>query len=197
MKEELQRWKKEAFSIPKCLSYLRLILIPIFCVLYARGEYLTTAILVVLSGFTDALDGYIARHCNMITELGKIVDPVADKLTQLALALCLVSRYRWLLWVFALLVIKEGFMAAMGLLVLKRKYEIHGAIWCGKVSTMTFYCVMLALLFFPYMPENLARLLGLLCVIMLCVSFAGYAVFYSKMIREHEHKGDLSHGSEN
>ena len=98
---------------------------------------------------------------------------------------------------FALLVIKEGFMAAMGLLVLKRKYEIHGAIWCGKISTMTFYCVMLALLFFPYMPENLARLLGLLCVIMLCVSFAGYAVFYSKMIREYEHKGDLSHGSEN
>ena len=97
MKEELQRWKKEAFSIPNCLSYLRLILIPIFCVLYARGEYLTTAILVVLSGITDALDGYIARHCNMITELGKIVDP--DRRTS----------SRSLRWRFALRAVTAGF----------------------------------------------------------------------------------------
>ncbi len=186
MKEKLACWKREALSIPNLLSYVRLILIPVFCLAYAQGKYLSTAILVVISGLTDTLDGYIARHFDMITEWGKIIDPVADKLTQLALAVCLTSRYTWLAWIFAILVIKEAFMAVMGVVVLHRHYEIRGAIWCGKVSTAAFYLTMLALLFFPYMSASVAQLLGMICAAALCMSFIGYAVFYYKLLKHHE-----------
>ena len=117
--------KKDIFSIPNILSFVRILLIPIFVWLYVTagtsGEYYLAAAVVVASGITDFLDGQIARRCNMITEFGKFLDPLADKLTQGTLFLCIAINYP-LMWILlAIWLLKDGFMAIMGLVLLKTK----------------------------------------------------------------------------
>ena len=89
--------KKEIFSIPNLMGYFRILLIPVFCYLYITAEtereYLYAALVVLLSSLTDLFDGKIARRFHMVTELGKALDPIADKLTHAALAICLATRY--------------------------------------------------------------------------------------------------------
>ena len=93
--------KKELFSIPNLMSYFRILLIPVFCWLYITAksdrDYLMAAAVVLISSLTDLFDGKIARRFNMITQWGKILDPVADKLSHAALAVCLATRYP-LMW---------------------------------------------------------------------------------------------------
>ena len=84
--------KKDLFTIPNLMGYFRILLIPVFCYFYIKKQaYLLAAGIVLISSLTDLFDGYIARRFNMVTELGKALDPVADKLTHAALALCLVG----------------------------------------------------------------------------------------------------------
>ena len=100
---------KERFSIPNLMGYFRLLLIPV----WAAG-------VVLLSSLTDLFDGMIARKFNMITNLGKALDPIADKLTHGALALCLAFRYPQMWVLFGLMVLKEGYMVVMGLLFFRK-----------------------------------------------------------------------------
>lgn len=74
--------RAEAFSIPNILSYFRLLLIPLFIVLYVQEDFTEALITLAASGLSDILDGRIARKYDMVTDLGKVLDPVADKLTQ-------------------------------------------------------------------------------------------------------------------
>jgi len=189
-KEQLKSWKTEIWSIPNLLSYLRLAMIPFICLLYKNQEYLGTAILVVFSGITDLLDGYIARHYDMITDLGKIVDPIADKLTQLALVLLLLDRYPWFLSLVILLVTKELAMGVMGLVVVKTKKEVYGAIWCGKLATTVFYVVMVALLFFPNLPETIVSALVVFCMSMLILSLVVYTIHNFRLLQMHKENGE-------
>ena len=113
--------RKDVFSIPNIMGYFRILLIPIYVLLYYHAEsvkeYYIAAVLVGISGITDMLDGKVARHFNMITELGKVLDPVADKLTLGAMILCLAFRYENMRWLVGLFIVKEGFMGIMGLLL--------------------------------------------------------------------------------
>ena len=88
---------KEFFNIPNCLCYFRIILIPVFFVFYFQAEgqmdYIISALILIVSGFTDFLDGYIARKYDMITDFGKLIDPIADKLTQFSVAVALIYTY--------------------------------------------------------------------------------------------------------
>ena len=106
-------WKKEILTIPNLLSLFRLLLIPVYILIYlnatgASHYYLSAGILAV-SCMTDLIDGKIARHFNMISTLGKILDPLADKATQFALMICLAMRYPVLIHLMVLFVIKESF----------------------------------------------------------------------------------------
>lgn len=112
---------KEVFSIPNLMGYFRILLIPLFCYLYiAKEAYLWASIVVLVSSLTDLFDGLIARKFHMITQLGKALDPIADKLTHAALAICLAIRYPYMWWLIGLMIVKEGYMGIMGL------------IFCGK-----------------------------------------------------------------
>lgn len=186
-----ERTKKEIFSIPNILTYFRILLIPVFVVLYINsrnnlGVHIAAVSVVALSGLTDMLDGKIARHCNMITELGKILDPVADKLTQCAIMICLAMRYS-LLWAFiGALVVKEVTMAVLGMVFLKKGRKLKGAHWYGKVSTVVFYLVMIALLVVPpsKMPVELSVVLILLSGVFMIFSFIMYIRVYFSMARD-------------
>ena len=118
--------RDEAFSIPNMLSYFRLLLIPLFIVLYVHEDFTEALITLAVSGLSDILDGRIARKYNMVTDLGKVLDPVADKLTQCAMMFCVAMRYPAMWWLLGLHVVKEIVMLGMGWYVLKKKILYDG-----------------------------------------------------------------------
>ena len=95
----------------------------------------------------------------MVTELGKFVDPFADKLTHGAVALCLCTRYKRMIWLVALMAIKEGFMAVMGLINLRHGKKLDGAKWYGKICTATLFVVLGVLVFMPKISGRIADVL--------------------------------------
>ena len=145
--------KEELFSIPNCMGYFRILLIPVFCVVYLQADtmkdYYVAAAIVAVSTITDLLDGKVARKFNMITEFGKFLDPFADKLTHAAIALCLAVRYTSMRYLVLLMLVKEGFMAVMGLINLRRGKKLDGAKWFGKVCTATLFLVLCVLVLLP------------------------------------------------
>lgn len=132
-------------TIPNGLSLVRLILIPVFVWAYCflENNYLTFALLLI-SGLTDMVDGFIARRFNMTSDVGKILDPLADKLTQLAIFFCLMTNfYRHKLMVkfyvfiimFVLLIVKEVIQGISGLVLTKKSQKIYSASWYGKITS--------------------------------------------------------------
>ena len=85
VKELFKNWK----TIPNLLSFLRIVMVPIMSVLFLKGETGWAVFVLFLSGLSDFLDGKIARRFNQISELGKVLDPIADKLTQIMIAVVL------------------------------------------------------------------------------------------------------------
>lgn len=180
--------KKEIFSIPNLMGYFRILLIPLFSWMYCTadsvGDYYAAAVVVGISGLTDMFDGKIARRFNMITELGKFIDPLADKLTQAALLICLAVRYPLMRAVLALFVIKEGFMAVMGALLLPRGKKLDGAMWFGKVCTAVLYAVLFLLLLLPGIGTGAADVLIAVCGVFLLFSFLMYIPVFRRMWKE-------------
>lgn len=182
--------KKEIFSIPNLMGYFRILLIPLFSWMYctadSTGDYYAAAVVVGVSGLTDMFDGKIARRFHMITELGKFIDPLADKLTQAALLICLAVRYPLMRAVLVLFVIKEGFMAVMGALLLPRGKKLDGAMWFGKVCTAVLYAVLFLLLLLPGIGTTAANVLIGICGAFLLFSFLMYIPVFRRMWKESE-----------
>jgi len=174
---------QEVFSIPNLLTYFRFVLIPVFVWLYLRGDYTVAGAALVLSALTDLFDGKIARHFNQITELGILLDPIADKLTEGAVLLCLVMRYRLMAVLIGIYVLKEGFMAVAGAVMLRRRKKLGGAMWFGKVCTAVFYIVTLILTFYPSVPPKVADPMMLVCGGMMLFTLVRYAILYLHMAR--------------
>ena len=174
---------QEVFSIPNLLTYFRFVLIPVFVWLYLHGEYTMAGAALVLSALTDLFDGKIARHFNQITELGILLDPIADKLTEGAVLLCLVMRYRLMAVLIVIYVLKEGFMAVAGAVMLRRRKKLGGAMWFGKVCTAVFYIVTLVLTFYPSVPSKVADPMMLVCGGMMLFTLVRYAILYLHMAR--------------
>lgn len=180
--------KKDLWSIPNILCYIRFILIPVFVVQYIKAqeprEYLQAAAVVLASGITDLLDGFIARTFDMVTELGKLIDPIADKLTQAALIFILIVKIKWMFLLLILFVVMQLFMLIAGLAMLKKGKRLDGAKWFGKVSTTVFYAVMLVLIAVPKLSPRITNILMLICGGFLGLSFALYVREYVRMYRE-------------
>lgn len=135
-------------TVPNVLSLFRLALIPIFVWLYAISDNILWAgIVLVVSGLTDIVDGWIARHYNMVSEVGKALDPIADKLTQGAVMLCMIFRIPLLVIPFILLLVKEAFVGFTGLLLIQKSGAVYGAEWHGKAATCLIYAMLLLHLF--------------------------------------------------
>ena len=182
--------RREILSIPNLMGYFRILLIPLFSWMYctadSTGDYYAAAVVVGVSGLTDMFDGKIARRFHMITELGKFIDPLADKLTQAALLICLAIRYPLMRAVLVLFVIKEGFMAVMGALLLSRGKKLDGAMWFGKVCTAVLYAVLFLLLLLPGIGTTAANVLIGICGAFLLFSFLMYIPVFRRMWKESE-----------
>ena len=168
---------KDFFSVPNLISYLRLILIPFIIWAYCEKESgLLTAILVAVSVFTDVLDGKIARRFNMVTDIGKVLDPIADKLTQAAMMYCLLTKYELMLPALIVLIVKEIFMAVTAIMETKYSAKINSALWYGKACTVILYAVMLILLFFTNIPLWLANTLIVISIAAMIISTVLYGI---------------------
>ena len=139
---------KRNFSVPNVISLIRLAIIPFMVWFYLEGKLVWAVAMVAISGLSDAIDGYIARHFNQITPLGKVLDPVADKLTQIALGVCLVFSFPFVLPLVILLVIKDALMLFWGVRLLKVGQSPFSARWWGKVATIAFYIGVLVIMAF-------------------------------------------------
>ena len=179
--------KDQVLTIPNLLSAVRLMLIPLIVWLYCKKQaYFAAVAVIVLSGITDIADGIIARKFNMVSDLGKILDPIADKLTQAAMIICLISRYEWMLWLFLLFAIKEFVMGISGLIVIKKKDVVNSAQWFGKLTTVVLYTVMILLFSFPSINAAWANAMILVCAAVMMLSMVKYLLFYRKLLRNKE-----------
>lgn len=187
--------KKDLYSIPNILCYIRLIMIPIFLIRYISAEtpreYMQAAIIVLISGITDFLDGFIARTFQMVTEFGKLIDPLADKLTQAALIFVLVVKTKGLIPLLILFVTMQLFMLGAGLLMLKKNKRLDGAKWFGKISTTVFYATMLLLVALPDLKPSMVNVLMIVCGAFLLLSFIMYVREYVLMYRESREEKEL------
>ena len=165
----------KVFTLPNMLSFFRLCLIPVMVWLYcAERNYPLAGSVLILSGLTDIVDGFIARTFNMISDLGKILDPIADKLTQGAMLLCLLLRFPLMRPLLILILAKEIFMSITGLMVIKKTGSVYGAKWHGKAATCLLYATMLLHVFWNGITPVVSAVSTLACAVMVAVSFILY-----------------------
>jgi len=179
----IKNWKKEIFSIPNLLSLFRLVLIPVYIVIYMNAEepshyYLSAGILAV-SCLTDLIDGKIARHFNMITTLGIILDPFADKATQFTLIVCLAIKHPVLFFLIGLFILKEGFqLIAGGFNLLKKGKMLSGALLAGKICTTVLFVSLILMVMIPTMSEQTVLIITIVDATFMIISFISYILAY-------------------
>lgn len=177
--------KKDLFTIPNIMGYCRILLIPVFCYFYiVKKNYTLSIIIVLVSSLSDLFDGYIARKFNQVTELGKALDPVADKLTHAALALCLAARYPLMWALLALMLIKEGYMGIMGLYFIKRGKMLDGAQWFGKICTALLFIVLFVLFLIPDLPLKIVNIIIIITMAVMIFTLCMYVPVFRKMKNE-------------
>ena len=173
----LSNWK----TIPNFISFVRILLIPVFAVLFRNDQLVWALVIVVISGLTDFVDGKIARKFNQISDLGKLLDPLADKLTQITLAIllflefndCSDSIMKTFSWVFLIFLVKEAIFVVGAIIMLALGMIPSAAEIYGKGATFVFYGVMVVLFLFG--PEvgvfsNFFTLPSVACVVLVVIS---------------------------
>ena len=172
---------KDYFNVPNLLCYIRLILLPVFLFMYRSAtesaDYVRAFVLLAFAMLTDALDGFIARRFNCVTQWGKMIDPIADKLLQFVLALALLGNYPQM-WLFVIVfMIKEFYMSFMNLWLVKYDPEIVRARVFGKVVTVLIDVTVGLLLIFTKVPGTYVWIIS--AVLSVAALYVGFR--YSRM----------------
>lgn len=186
-------------NIPNTLSILRILLIPVYAYVYLTAPdtisasdpstytpYLWAGAILIFSGLTDMLDGFIARKFNQITKLGRILDPFADKLTQATVTVTLAIRNP--VWIFLPIayILKELLMLIGGVLLLRKFHDLAPSKWFGKLATGVFYCATILLVSVPGMPQWCKTVLLCAVVITLVFAFIMYFPLFFRYFRKEQ-----------
>lgn len=195
MKEDFMRGKarkEDLFKIPNILCYIRILIVPLFIYMFLQKWYWQSAIVVIVAAATDVVDGWIARKFNMVSDWGKFIDPVADKLMQFAMLAVLLIKVPWVLLLVIAFVLKEVILLIVGLYIYHKGRNLDGAMWCGKLCTVVFDASMLTLIALPekWITDTLASILICVVFAFMLLSFIvylnAYVQLYHKMKDEHE-----------
>lgn len=183
-----------AFTIPNIICLVRILLITPFVEFFLDGQYEYAALVIIISGLSDCLDGFIARKFNQESELGKILDPLADKLTVLAVGICLAIIQPLFLPIMVILLIKDLFMLIGSSKVVKKGILVPKSKWYGKLGTVMFYVSVAFIVFneimqnsddpLVYIPEKVGLIISM---VMLCITAAVMIfafVMYTFMFKE-------------
>ena len=192
MKEKLAYYFENWKTIPNLISFLRILLIPVFAVLFYNDHTIAAACILALSGLSDMVDGKIARKLNQISNLGKMLDPIADKLTVFAIAIILFLKFNQaenqalnaFSWVFLLFIAKDIIMLGFGLFMILKGLHPSAAEIFGKLATLAFYIVMVVIMAFGpevgalrsifVIPDTVMMVLVVISVIFTFLAFFSY-----------------------
>ena len=178
----IKDWKKDVLTIPNILSLFRLLLIPVYVIIYVNAtrssDYYLAAGILAVSCLTDLIDGKIARHFNMISTIGKILDPLADKATQFTLILCLAVTHPILWYLVALFIVKESFQLIAGGINLRKGKMLKGALFSGKICTTVLFISLIILVMLPGLHKHIVDLIVFIDLGFMIVSFADYLITY-------------------
>lgn len=177
--------KEDLFKIPNLLCYVRILLVPLFIYLFLSEYYWQSALIVILASATDILDGYIARHFNLITDWGKFIDPVADKLMQFSMLIVTILKIKWVLILVIAFTVKEIVLLAIGLYIYHKDYNLNGSNWAGKSCTVVMDTVLLIFIAFDGIPDIAAILLVGFVIVFMIISFVVYLSEYKKLYDNH------------
>ena len=192
----MKDWKKEVLTIPNLLSLFRIVLIPVYVHIYLNAvkpmDYLLAAAVLMLSCLTDLIDGKIARKYNMISTVGKVLDPVADKATQFCMLIIFSIEYP-ILWTLSLLfVLKEGFQLVAMIVAYYHGKVLKGALMSGKIcTTVLFFSLIIMVLFHDDLQLATVRAITCIDGIFMLVAMVDYIYAYFKNTDMIE---DLNHG---
>lgn len=177
--------KQQIFTIPNILSFFRIALIPLIIWLYcAKQSPEWTLVVIVLSGVTDVVDGFIARRFHMVTDFGKAIDPIADKLTQIALLVCLLTRFPLMWLLLGLMFVKETVAFVLRLLVFKKTEEVHSAEWHGKLNTVVLYVIMSLHIIWYTIPPLVSTISILFSSAIMALSFILYTTTIALLLKK-------------
>ena len=180
--------KENLFNIPNCLCFFRILLIPVFLYVYFKSEYeyhyVIAALVLVLSGLSDFFDGFIARKYDLVTDFGKLIDPIADKLTQFTIAVTLLFNYPLAWIVLIIIVLKDGMLGIVGLYLYDYGLKIKGASWWGKIATAYFYVVVIILIGLHIPDTIVSSIMIITSSALMLLSFVLYGKELSYMIKE-------------
>ena len=192
-------------TIPNWMCFVRIALIPVFTVMFVKGIYIPAFIVMIVAALTDVFDGKIARKFNMVSNLGKILDPIADKLSQMAIVIILIVKFwdGYLKYILFLFIVKELLMIIGGVVLLSKGMRpVAAEVW-GKVATVVFYTFMIIIIalggkgcalynvafFKPFiLPEWLITVMVVISAILAFVSLFGYLPGFLKQIKENKQK---------
>ena len=178
----IKDWKKEILTVPNLLSLFRLLLIPVYMVIYlnadTRADYYLAGAILAVSCLTDMIDGKIARHFNLITTVGKVLDPIADKATQFTLIVCLALRYHVLFYIIALFVVKEAFQLLAGFWLLRKGKILKGALISGKICTTVLFVSLIFMVMFPELTDRQVEIIAVVDLVFMVMAFTEYALAY-------------------
>ena len=178
----IKDWKKEILTIPNLLSLFRLLLIPVYMTIYLNAvdtrDYVAAAVILAISCLTDLIDGKIARKFNMISTVGKVLDPIADKVTQFTLIICLSIRHPVLWHLVLLFVLKEGFQFFAGLVTYRKGRMLTGALITGKVCTTVLFVSLIVMILMPEISSRTVNIITIVDALFMVVAFADYIHAY-------------------
>ena len=172
---------KDIFTVPNILSMIRILLIPVIFYLYLGVKnYVLCAVTLAVSYLSDIADGIIARKFNLISNVGKILDPIADKLTQATMLICISIGHEWGWVLFALLATKEFLTALTGFFAVRRTGVVSGAKWFGKFSTVVLNGMFALMLFLDMDQDILFFGCAAVCAAVMIFSTVAYMMFFIK-----------------
>ncbi len=203
MKDLFKGWN----TIPNWLCFLRIALIPVFSVLFIKDKFLIAAIIMAVAALTDLFDGKIARKFNQVSNLGKMLDPIADKLSQMAIVIILLYKFwdntffKVLLFMF---IAKEILMLVGGALLLAKGLRPAAAEMVGKVSTTVFYVFMIVIIAFGgesaaiknVIPEPVMIIMVVISLILTFAALFSYVPGFVKQLKEKKANGESTDSAE-
>lgn len=180
--------KADLWTIPNLLTYLRFVLVIPFVIFFLSEQYIPATLCIIMSGISDCLDGYFARRLNQVTQLGKLLDPIADKITLISVTFCMAFYAPNVIPILAVLIAKDVIMLIGGLRLIKKKITPPAAEWFGKLATIVFYFAVCIIVFLKavFNCENILvddALLSITAVAMLYALYR-YAKIYKDLIDE-------------
>ena len=175
-------------NLPNTLSIIRLLLVPVFIIAFFCGgsdSYILAALVYVLAEITDCLDGYIARRYNLVTKLGRILDPLADKLMAFTVLVCIVIASRVPVWAAVLFFIKEALMGLGAIIMYKRIDDVMPANYAGKIANVVFFADCVILMFDSSISQQTATIMISVALAVIYFAFFNYLIHFIAIVKKH------------